>query len=222
MRVDARGRGSDGVRGPLQRGLGMRWVDDAECLDEFESGVVGTEAEVHPAAEGHNRRSISSRLAGTPPAVAATRYHRARCTGWRPLSHGGNASRVVRRGLPCCPAQATAVRGSPTLRRSPTTSTPRNHVRPPRGAGTTGMARSAMMALWAPGLGGDLVITDPTRSRLLRFSARPIVSTGLAPYTCRVGPPWFATGSCAVAGQCPATPGAQSSTVSTNCCCRRR
>jgi hypothetical protein len=34
------------------------------------------------------------------------------------------------------------------------------------------MARSAMMALWAPGLGGDLVITDPTRSRLLRFSAR--------------------------------------------------
>ena len=29
-----------------------------------------------------------------------------------------------------------------------------------------------MMALWAPGLGGDLVITDPTRSRLLRFSAR--------------------------------------------------
>ena len=67
MRVDARGRGSDGVRGPLQRGLGMRWVDDAECLDEFESGVVGTEAEVHPAAEGHNRRSISSRLAGTPP-----------------------------------------------------------------------------------------------------------------------------------------------------------
>ncbi len=90
-------------------------------------------------------------------------YHRARCTGWRPLSHGGNASRVVRRGLPCCPAQATAVRGSPTVRRSPTTSTPRNHVRPPRGAGTTGMARSAMMALWAPGLGGDLVITDPTR-----------------------------------------------------------
>ena len=40
------------------------------------------------------------------------------------------------------------------------------------GRGTTGMARSAMMALWAPGLGGDLVITDPTRSRLLRFSAR--------------------------------------------------
>ena len=38
--------------------------------------------------------------------------------------------------------------------------------------GTTGMARSAMIALWAPGLGGDLVITDPTRSRLLRFSAR--------------------------------------------------
>src|SRR6185312_15060592 len=38
--------------------------------------------------------------------------------------------------------------------------------------GTTGMARSAMMALWAPGLGGDLVITDPTRSPLLRFSAR--------------------------------------------------
>ena len=104
--------------------------------------------------------------------VAATRYHRARCTGWRPLSQGGNASRVVRRGLPCCPAQATAVRGSPTLRRSPTTSTPRNHVRPPRGAGTTGMARSAMMALWVPGLGGDLVITDPTSSRLLRFSAR--------------------------------------------------
>jgi hypothetical protein len=34
------------------------------------------------------------------------------------------------------------------------------------------MARSAMMALWAPDLGGDLVITDPTRSRLLRFSAR--------------------------------------------------
>jgi hypothetical protein len=29
-----------------------------------------------------------------------------------------------------------------------------------------------MMALWAPDLGGDLVITDPTRSRLLRFSAR--------------------------------------------------
>ena len=86
-----------------------------------------------------------------------------RCTGWRPLSHGGNASRVVRRGLPCCPAQATAVRGSPTVRRSPTTSTPRNHVRPQRGAGTTGMARSAMMALWAPGLGGDLVSTDPTR-----------------------------------------------------------
>src|SRR3954464_11314564 len=47
-----------------------------------------------------------------------------------------------------------------------------HHVRPPRGAGTTGMARSAMMALWAPGLGGDLVITDPTRNRLLRFSAR--------------------------------------------------
>ena len=69
---------------------------------------------------------------------------------------------------------------------------------------------------------GDLVITDQTRSRLLRFSARPIVSTGPAPYTCRVGPLWFATGSCAVAGQCPATPGAQSSTVSTNCCCRRR
>ena len=69
---------------------------------------------------------------------------------------------------------------------------------------------------------GDLVVTDPTRSRLLRFSARPIVSTGPAPYTCRVGPLWFATGSCAVAGQCPATPGAQSSTVSTNCCCRRR
>ena len=112
-----------------------------------------------------------SRLAGTPSAVAATRYHRARCTGWRPLSHGSNASRVVRRGLPCCPAQPTAARGSPTVRRSPTTSTPRNHVRA-RGAGTTGMARSAMMALWAPGLGGDLVITDPTRNRLLRFSAR--------------------------------------------------
>ena len=28
-----------------------------------------------------------------------------------------------------------------------------------------------MIALWAPGLGGDLVITDPTRSQLLRFSA---------------------------------------------------
>ena len=39
-------------------------------------------------------------------------------------------------------------------------------------AGTTGTARSAMMALWAPSLGGDLVVTDPTRSRLLRFSAR--------------------------------------------------
>jgi hypothetical protein len=31
----------------------------------------------------------------------------------------------------------------------------------PRGAGTTGKARSAMMALWAPGLGGDLV--SPTQ-----------------------------------------------------------
>jgi len=167
--ADARRCARPGVgwsAGPLQRGLGMRWVDDAECLDEFESGVVGTEAEVHPAAEGHNRRSISSRLAATPPAVAATRYHRARCTGWRPLSHGGNASRVVRRGLPCRPAQATAVRGSPTLRRSPTTSTPRNHVRPPRGAGTTGTARSA------PGLGGTWYITDPTRRQLLLFSAR--------------------------------------------------
>jgi len=78
-------------------------------------------------------------------------------------SVAGNASRVVRRGLPCCPAQATAVRESPTVPRSPTTRTPRNHVRPRRGAGTTGMARSAMMALWAPGLGGDLVSTDPTR-----------------------------------------------------------
>ena len=29
-----------------------------------------------------------------------------------------------------------------------------------------------MMALWAPGLGGDVVITNPTRSQLLRFSAR--------------------------------------------------
>jgi hypothetical protein len=38
--------------------------------------------------------------------------------------------------------------------------------------GHPGMARSASMALWAHGLGGDLVITDPTRSRLLRFSAR--------------------------------------------------
>ena len=38
------------------------------------------------------RPRTPSRLAGTPPAVAATRYHRARCTGWRPLSHGGNAS----------------------------------------------------------------------------------------------------------------------------------
>src|SRR5262249_53314986 len=85
--------------------------------------------------------------------------------------HGGNASRVVRGGLPCCPAQATAVRGSPTVRRSPTTSTPRNHVRAPRGAGTTGRPRSAMNALWAPGLGGDLVSPDPT-SQLLRFSAR--------------------------------------------------
>ena len=95
--ADARRCARPGVgwsAGPLQRGLGMRWVDDAECLDEFESGVVGTEAEVHPAAVGHNRRSISSRLAATPPAVAATRYHRARCTGWRPLSHGGNASRA--------------------------------------------------------------------------------------------------------------------------------
>jgi len=79
-----------------------------------------------------------------------------RAMPWSAWRHGGNASRVVRRGLPCCPAQATAVRGSPTLHRSPTTSTPRNHVRPPRGAGTTGKARSAMMALWAPGLGGDL------------------------------------------------------------------
>jgi hypothetical protein len=82
------------------------------------------------------------------------------------------ASTIARRqcfsGLPprpaVLPAQATAVRGSPTVRRSPTTSTPRTHVRAPHRAGTTGMARSAMMALWAPGLGGDLVITDPTRS----------------------------------------------------------
>jgi hypothetical protein len=95
-----------------------------------------------------------------------------RCTGWRPLSHGGNASRVVRRSLPCRPAQATAVRGPPTQRRSPTTNTPRNHVRPPRGAGTTGMARSAMMALRGSWSGQGWVITDPTRSQLLRFSAR--------------------------------------------------
>ena len=123
-----------------------------------------------------NPRAI---FAGSPPRFTRSRvtyeaYVVSR-TSTRPQvdsAHGGNASRVVRRGLPCCPAQATAVRGSPTLRRSPTTSTPRNHVRPPRGADTTGMARSAMMALWAPGLGGDLVITDPTRSRLLRFSAR--------------------------------------------------
>ena len=75
------------------------------------------------------RPPTPSRLAGTPPAVAATRYRRARCPGSRSLSHGGNASRGVRRGLLCCPAQTTAVRGSPTLRRSPTTSTPRNHLR---------------------------------------------------------------------------------------------
>ena len=59
----------------------------------------------------------------------------------------------------------------------PTTSTPRNHVRPPRGAGTTGEARSAMMALWAHdagrGLGNHRPNQEPTSSVLREAHGRP-------------------------------------------------
>ena len=128
-------------------------------LDRGTVSAAGTVCESMIAAVGHRSRPArtrsrsrsASRMRCHPPlrvqraktaytvaaggnstgSCRATRYHRARCAGWRPLPHGGNASRVVRRGLPCCPAPATAVRGSPTVRRSPTTSTPRNPVRPP-------------------------------------------------------------------------------------------
>ncbi|KXF49131.1 hypothetical protein AXA44_26295 [Rhodococcus sp. SC4] len=47
------------------------------------------------------------------------------------------------------------------------------------------MARSAMIALWAPGVDGDLVITDPTNQELtfLRFSERhtPAIASSQTP-----------------------------------------
>lgn len=45
------------------------------------------------------------------------------------------------------------------------------------------MARSAIVASWAPGSGGDLVITDPTRSPLLQCSARhtPAIASSQTP-----------------------------------------
>jgi hypothetical protein len=45
------------------------------------------------------------------------------------------------------------------------------------------MAKSAMTSLWAPGVVGDLVLTDPTRSPLLQFSARhtPAIASSQTP-----------------------------------------
>ena len=106
-------------------------------LDRGPVSAAGTVCESMIAAVGHRSRPARTRSrsrarrgsAPPPPAAGPAgedrvhrppaggnstgksppqRYHRARCPGWRPLSHGGNASRVVRRGLPCCPAQATA------------------------------------------------------------------------------------------------------------------
>ena len=121
-----------------------------------------------PSGRTPRTRSL---LAGTPPAAAATRYHRAPRRGSHPLSPGGNTSRVFRRGLWCCPARQQRLQHRPLSSVSDDEYTA-HRCPPASGVGTTDTARSAMMALWVPGLGGDLVITDPTRSRLLRFSAR--------------------------------------------------
>ena len=102
-------------------------------------------------------------------AVAATRYHRARCTGWRPLSHGGNASRVVRRGLPCCAAQATAVRGSPEYTAQPC---PRAAGGGHDGHGEIG--DDGIVGSWSGrGLGNHRPNQEPTSSILREAHARP-------------------------------------------------
>lgn len=117
-------------------------------------------------APSERRPRIRPSAAGIPPVAAATRYHPEPGKRWHPESFGDNASRACRRDLPSCPAAAATVPGSPTRRRSATTTdTSRSNVRATDGAGTTSTARSVMAAFvgaWARA--ATSVITDQTRS----------------------------------------------------------
>ncbi len=133
-----------------------------------------------PRAPCERRPRIRSSAVGTPPVAAATRYDPEPAKGWHPGSFGGNASRACRRDLPSCSAAAATVPGSPTGRRSATTTdTPRSNVRATDGAGTTGTARSAMRAFvgsWARA--AILVITDQIRSHPSFYTAaRPTITS---------------------------------------------
>ena len=122
-----------------------------------------------PRAERAN--TLHRRGWGICTAFAATRYHRVRYTGWRPLSHGGNASRVFARPA-VLPGGGNSGSRIATVRRSPTTSTPRTDVHPPRGAGHDGhgeIGDDGIVGSWS---GRGLGHHRPNQEPILWFSAR--------------------------------------------------
>ena len=176
----ARCRCAVGSRGASQPRLDRGTVSAAGTVCESMIATVGHRS--RPARTRRRSRSASRMRCHAPPRAqrANTAYTVAaggNCTGScrhaippprgvQDGVHYHTAAMLLGSSTAACraaPAQATAVRGSPAVRRSPTTRTPRNHVRAPRGAGTTGMARSAMMALRGSWSGRGLVITDPTK-----------------------------------------------------------